>query len=162
MQELECYNCGALNNFGNKFCTSCGEIFQYSCPNCNAIVNPGSKFCSTCAAELSWNITPQAAPPETSWVKPVEIPLPEETAPFQEEAPRQYNTQTEIEKRPYERAAEPYEKTTDTYEKPTDRFDKVEDRPTGRRRNIIPFIVIVALLIFFVLVIFVSDIFLKF
>jgi RNA polymerase subunit RPABC4/transcription elongation factor Spt4 len=162
MQELECYNCGAINNFGNKFCTSCGEKFQYSCPNCNAIVNPGSKFCSTCAAELSWNIAPQAAPPEIPWAKPVEIPLPDEMAPLPEEAPIQYSTQTEITKQPYERATEPYEKSTKTYEKASERFEKAEERPTGRRRNIIPFIVIAALLIFFVLVIFVADIFLKF
>jgi hypothetical protein len=141
MQELECFNCGALNNFGNKFCTSCGEKFQYSCPNCNAIVNPGAKFCSTCAAELSWNIAPQSTSPETSWKKPEEIPLPEET-------PLQYSSQTEIEKQPFERASET--------------FEKVEERQTGPRRNIIPFVVIVAVLIFFVLVIFLADIFLKF
>jgi RNA polymerase subunit RPABC4/transcription elongation factor Spt4 len=149
MQELECYNCGALNNFGNKFCTSCGEKFQYSCPNCNAIVNPGSKFCSTCAAELSWNIAPQSAPPETTWEKPEEIPPPPtEIPPLPADTPPQYSTQTAVEKQQFERAGEI--------------FEKVEERPIGQRRNIIPFVVIVAVLIFFVLVIFVADIFLKF
>lgn len=141
MQELECYNCGAINNFGNKFCTSCGEKFQYSCPNCNAIVNPGAKFCSTCAAELSWNITPVSAPPETTWERPDEIPSPEEIPP-------QNSSLTEDENKPFERAGE--------------RFEKVEEHPNGPRRNIIPFIVIVALLLFFILFIFVADIFLKF
>jgi RNA polymerase subunit RPABC4/transcription elongation factor Spt4 len=147
MQELECYNCGAINNFGNKFCTSCGEKFQYSCPNCNAIVNPGAKFCSTCAAELSWNIAPQSTPLDTSWERPCESPLPDER-PFPEDIPPQDNTRTEIDDQPFERAPK--------------KFDKEEERPTGPRRNIIPFIVIVAVLLFFILGIFVADIFLKF
>lgn len=155
MQELECYKCGAINNFGNKFCTSCGEKFQYSCPNCNAMVNPGSKFCSTCAAELSWNIAPQSAPPETSWEKPEEMPIATEIPPLPEETAPQYSTETELEKQPYERAPE-------TYDKAAEPFEKVEERPTGQRRNIVPFIVIVAVLIFLVLVIFVADIFLNF
>ena len=141
MQELECFNCGALNNFGNKFCTSCGEKFQYSCPNCNAIVNPGAKFCSTCAAELTWNITPPSTPVETTYEKQEEIQLPPEV-PFSN------SIQIGDESQQYERATERYEKT--------------EERISGPRRNLIPLIVIVALLLFFILVIFVSDIFLKF
>jgi uncharacterized membrane protein YvbJ len=73
MQELQCFKCGSINNFGNKFCTNCGEKFQYSCPKCNSIVNPGIRFCSNCAAELAWYTAPQSAQVETIAEKQDEI-----------------------------------------------------------------------------------------
>lgn len=59
MQELQCFKCGYANNFGNKFCTNCGEKFQYSCPKCSSIIDPGVKFCGICAAELDWGLPAQ-------------------------------------------------------------------------------------------------------
>ena len=120
MQGLECFKCGFTNNFGNKFCTNCGERFQYSCPKCGSIIDPGIRFCSTCAAELDWGMPTQTSNAETRTVK-------------QEE-----NNQMEKD----------LALTIESSGKP--------------RRNIVPFIIIIALLLVCIAAIFTVDIFLKY
>jgi uncharacterized membrane protein YvbJ len=120
MQDLQCFRCGSLNNFGNKFCTNCGERFQYSCPKCNAIVIPGVRFCSNCAAELAWDTTPQTTAVETTPEKQYETRL-------------QDNTSSTAAERDY-----------------------------GPKRNTLPYIIVLALIIVVIVVIFVADIFLNF
>lgn len=55
--ENKCPNCGEINNFGAKFCRSCGVKLEETnfCPNCGTKNEPGSKFCSNCGASLSLN-----------------------------------------------------------------------------------------------------------
>ena len=68
MQQLfQCYKCGSQNTYGLRFCTVCGEKFQYRCPQCGNSVEPGSRSCSSCAAELDWGVQRQdETPPEES------------------------------------------------------------------------------------------------
>ena len=55
-QTIECYKCGAQNEFGQRFCTVCGEKFSYRCPQCNAVIEQGSKACTSCGVKLDWGI----------------------------------------------------------------------------------------------------------
>jgi len=51
---VECYQCGAQNVFGLRFCVNCGAEFQYRCPQCNSNIEPGIRFCKDCGAEFEW------------------------------------------------------------------------------------------------------------
>lgn len=53
-QIIECYKCGTQNEFGQRFCTNCGEKFLYRCPQCNAIIEHGLKSCSSCGVRFDW------------------------------------------------------------------------------------------------------------
>jgi hypothetical protein len=80
-QTFICSKCGAQNAIGQRFCVSCGQMFQYSCPYCKNIADPASKFCPHCGAPLSWGTwqqpgwSPQqpAPPPPSAPVKPAPI-----------------------------------------------------------------------------------------
>lgn len=58
-QTIECYKCGAQNEFGQRFCTECGEKFSYRCPQCNAVIEQGNKSCGSCGVKLDWGIEKQ-------------------------------------------------------------------------------------------------------
>ncbi len=58
-QTIECYKCGAQNEFGQRFCTVCGEKFFYRCPQCNEVIEHGSKSCTSCGVKLDWGIEKQ-------------------------------------------------------------------------------------------------------
>lgn len=53
--ENKCPKCGEINNFGAKFCRSCGVKLEETnfCPGCGYKNEPGSKFCSNCGASLT-------------------------------------------------------------------------------------------------------------
>jgi len=53
-QTFPCPKCGVQNTVGMRFCTSCGERFQYNCPQCGAIVDPNFKACTNCGVGLYW------------------------------------------------------------------------------------------------------------
>ena len=61
---MQCPNCGAPVNPGQKFCTKCGAKMDATpqqpemlsanvCPSCGAPLNPGQKFCTKCGAKMS-------------------------------------------------------------------------------------------------------------
>lgn len=47
-----CPKCGAFNEKGTKFCSSCGEKLQLPCPKCGAPLALGQKFCPECGAKI--------------------------------------------------------------------------------------------------------------
>lgn len=55
--NLQCRNCHAELNEGQKFCTACGTkadnpISKMFCPNCGAEIKKGQKFCTGCGEKL--------------------------------------------------------------------------------------------------------------
>jgi class 3 adenylate cyclase len=49
---LNCSNCGAEAQPGQKFCQDCGARLAELCPNCGQAVQPGARFCGECGANL--------------------------------------------------------------------------------------------------------------
>ncbi len=81
-QMFNCPRCGWQNMIGQRFCGSCGEVFQYNCPYCNAVVDPAYTSCPSCGAYLTWSFQQQPEPPSA----------PQEPAfqqPFQQQYPQQ-------------------------------------------------------------------------
>ncbi|MBN2463043.1 MAG: zinc ribbon domain-containing protein [Dehalococcoidia bacterium] len=58
-QTFPCPNCGAQNALGQRFCATCGQMFQYRCPYCSNIADPASRFCPSCGALLGWEVWQQ-------------------------------------------------------------------------------------------------------
>jgi len=71
-QTFTCPKCGAQNNVGQRFCVTCGQMFQYACLHCKNIADPASKFCPHCGGALPWHMwqqpqqLPQQPPPPAS------------------------------------------------------------------------------------------------
>jgi len=80
-QMFRCHKCGWQNVIGQRFCGSCGEIFQYNCPYCNNIVDPSLSACPYCQAALIWGFQQQVEP------------LPEQQAGFYQEYYQQQSPQ---------------------------------------------------------------------
>jgi class 3 adenylate cyclase/tetratricopeptide (TPR) repeat protein len=50
---IQCSNCGAENQPGQKFCGECGTPLTAVCSACGAAHPPGQKFCGECGAALA-------------------------------------------------------------------------------------------------------------
>jgi class 3 adenylate cyclase len=48
-----CFNCGAENPAGQKFCGECGSALAATCSSCGAQNPPGQRFCGDCGSALS-------------------------------------------------------------------------------------------------------------
>ncbi len=49
---MDCSNCGASNDAGQKFCGECGTSLARACPACGAANPRGRRFCGECGAPL--------------------------------------------------------------------------------------------------------------
>ena len=49
---MNCSNCGAEAQPGQKFCQDCGARLAEVCPNCGQAVQPGARFCGECGTNL--------------------------------------------------------------------------------------------------------------
>jgi hypothetical protein len=58
-QTFPCSKCGAQNAVGQRFCATCGQMFQYRCPYCSGIADPASRFCPNCGVLLGWEVWQQ-------------------------------------------------------------------------------------------------------
>ena len=47
-----CPKCGAQTPVGQKFCSSCGQHFEYRCRHCGAVAETLSGFCTNCGGKL--------------------------------------------------------------------------------------------------------------
>jgi hypothetical protein len=61
--RFPCPRCGSQNVIGQRFCTSCGETFQYNCAHCRGLIDPTSRFCTNCGAMLHFPTQQQSQPP---------------------------------------------------------------------------------------------------
>ena len=76
---IDCYKCGAQNNFGIRYCVVCGEKFTYQCPQCGADIDPDYKVCPYCAVPINWGYIPEQTPPtQGNSIKKIEEPEPKE------------------------------------------------------------------------------------
>lgn len=93
-QMFNCPRCGWQNMIGQRFCGSCGEVFQYNCPYCNAVVDPAYTSCPSCGAYLTWGFQqqpdPQSAPQEPAFQQPYQQQAQQE---YQQPAQQQYQQQ---------------------------------------------------------------------
>ena len=60
---MDCSNCGATNDAGQKFCGECGTSLSRACPACGAPAPRGRRFCGECGASLEVAIGAPAAGP---------------------------------------------------------------------------------------------------
>jgi DNA-directed RNA polymerase subunit RPC12/RpoP len=51
-QSFPCPKCGIQIPVGQKFCSACGEQFEYRCGHCGAAVKTPSGFCTNCGKKL--------------------------------------------------------------------------------------------------------------
>jgi hypothetical protein len=58
-QKYICKRCGAANQEGQYYCTSCGEKLGSTCPNCGEDLLPGLNFCPYCGTRLSEEKEPE-------------------------------------------------------------------------------------------------------
>jgi len=47
-----CPKCGSTVPVGQRFCSACGQIFEYRCLNCGDAVESLSGFCTNCGGQL--------------------------------------------------------------------------------------------------------------
>lgn len=68
-QMFPCSKCGWQNAIGQRFCTGCGEKFQYNCPQCGSVIDSAFRFCPNCHADLGWGIQQQPGwmPQQPRW-----------------------------------------------------------------------------------------------
>lgn len=96
---FRCPRCGWQNMIGQRFCESCGEIFQYNCPYCNAFVDPAYSTCASCGAYLTWGFQ------EQSEAQPVEQGPAYQQQPYQQPYQQQqqpYQQQQVFQQQPHE------------------------------------------------------------
>ena len=53
---MDCWNCGAHNKDGYKYCGNCGAENKFLCPNCKHPTNENLQFCGNCGYELEESI----------------------------------------------------------------------------------------------------------
>jgi len=58
---MDCSNCGATNDTGQKFCGECGASLATACAACGAANPRGRRFCGECGASLGAAAGPAAA-----------------------------------------------------------------------------------------------------
>lgn len=63
---MKCWNCGAENPEGAKFCHNCGQPQQHKCPNCGTVNPASNKFCFNCGHNLQAGAPAPAAAPAPS------------------------------------------------------------------------------------------------
>ena len=52
-QTMNCDQCGAPMETGQKFCSKCGAaVHKESCPSCGQKIRSGDQFCSSCGTRL--------------------------------------------------------------------------------------------------------------
>ena len=52
-QTFQCPKCGSYDSIGQRFCTACGEKFEYRCAYCGSSIDPGLRFCPYCGTSIS-------------------------------------------------------------------------------------------------------------
>ena len=57
-QSFPCPKCGTQIPVGQKFCSTCGEQFEYRCGQCGAAVKTLSGFCTNCGKKLHQQTKP--------------------------------------------------------------------------------------------------------
>ncbi len=57
-QSFACPKCGTQIPMGQKFCSTCGEQFEYRCGHCGAAVKTLSGFCANCGKKLHQQTKP--------------------------------------------------------------------------------------------------------
>jgi class 3 adenylate cyclase/predicted nucleic acid-binding Zn ribbon protein len=50
---MDCSNCGAANDPGQKFCGQCGASLVTACPNCGSANPADRRFCGECGTSLA-------------------------------------------------------------------------------------------------------------
>lgn len=51
--DVACASCGATNEAGAAFCSSCGKATAATCATCGAPNDAGSRFCNRCGAAIT-------------------------------------------------------------------------------------------------------------
>jgi RNA polymerase subunit RPABC4/transcription elongation factor Spt4 len=64
-QKNICKRCGAANQEGLFYCTSCGEKLASVCPSCGKNLPAGLNFCPYCGSRLSEEKEPETASGDT-------------------------------------------------------------------------------------------------
>jgi ribosomal protein L33 len=59
---FSCPKCGTQIPVGQKFCSNCGQHFEYRCRHCGAVAGTLSGFCTNCGGKL-YQQTQMAKPP---------------------------------------------------------------------------------------------------
>ncbi|MBA2373520.1 MAG: AAA family ATPase [Chloroflexi bacterium] len=65
---MDCSNCGASNDPGQKFCGQCGTSLAPGCPACGAANPSGRRFCGECGTSLAWAAGTQSPEPRSAVV----------------------------------------------------------------------------------------------
>ena len=47
-----CYQCGAVQNAANIYCTSCGVKIGETCDHCHSVINGKDNYCKNCGSEI--------------------------------------------------------------------------------------------------------------
>ena len=61
-QAFPCPKCGAPVPVGQRFCSTCGQHFEYRCRHCGAAAESLSGFCTNCGGQLQKQTQPPAKP----------------------------------------------------------------------------------------------------
>ena len=57
-QSFPCPKCGTQIPIGQKFCSTCGERFDYRCGHCGDVIKTPSGFCTSCGKKLHLQTKP--------------------------------------------------------------------------------------------------------
>jgi predicted nucleic acid-binding Zn ribbon protein len=57
-RSFPCPKCGTQIPIGQKFCSTCGEQFDYRCGHCGAAIKTPSGFCTSCGKTLHQQTKP--------------------------------------------------------------------------------------------------------